>query len=304
LHEPFVHRPGELSKKSLKFDLQPSAIGVSFRPFVHGAARAGRAEGSFPSISVQGRTSHLERTGRRRKVADRIAASHRFQEEMMRMTQGWTRLRTAVIALGLFAWTTTGAKADTISNLLEYSTAGSVDTSVGVTGANVVSYIPITNAQIDASSNIPLGSFQVAPLLAGQSTTYNNTPFSITMVPASYNNTPLTDTTPVTVTGTLNGTITGKYQSSVNVAFNPISNGAFQLAGASGTLQMAQNDQKLLVPASAGGITTLEGTIKTSGSSNPEAPVPEPSTIALFLSTVGGLGLRKYVLARRHRSIA
>ena len=45
----------------------------------------------------------------------------------MRMTQGWTRLRTAVVALGLIAWTTTGAKADAISNLLDYSTAGSVD---------------------------------------------------------------------------------------------------------------------------------------------------------------------------------
>ena len=32
-----------------------------------------------------------------------------------------------------------------------------------------------------------------------------------------------------------------------------------------------------------------------------ETPAPEPSTIALFLSTVGGLGLRKYVLARRQR---
>ena len=30
----------------------------------------------------------------------------------MRMTQGWTGLRTAVIALGLFACATTGAKAD------------------------------------------------------------------------------------------------------------------------------------------------------------------------------------------------
>ena len=58
------------------------------------------------------------------------------------------------------------------------------------------------------------------------------------------------------------------------------------------------------MPASAGGTTTLEGIITTSGTPNPEAPVPEPSTIALFLSTVGGLGLRKYVLARRQRGQA
>jgi len=221
----------------------------------------------------------------------------------MRMTQGWTRLRTAVIALGLFAWTTTGAKADPIGNLLDYSTAGSVDTSIGVKGANVISYIPITNASIDPTSNLPLGSFQVAALPAGQTTTYSNTPISITLLPSSYNNIPLTNSTPVTVTGTLNGKITGAYQSGVNIAFNPIANGAFQLAGASSTLNMLQNDHKLLVPASAGGTTTVEGMIATTAGIN-EVPAPEPSTIALFLSTVGGLGLRKYVLARRQRSQA
>jgi hypothetical protein len=222
---------------------------------------------------------------------------------MMRTTQGWTGLRTAVIALGLFAWTTAGAKADTISNLLEYSTAGSVDTSIGVTGANVISYIPITGATIDPSSNLPLGSFQVAALPTGQSTTYSNTPFSITVLPSAFNNVPLNDATPVTVAGTLNGTVTGKYQSSVNVSFKPVA-GTMQFAGATSTLNILQNDQKLLVPASAGGTTTLEGTIKTSGFPNPPAPVPEPSTIALFLSTVGGLGLRKFVLARRQRTLA
>ena len=42
---------------------------------------------------------------------------HLFQEEMMRMTQGWTGLRTAVIALGLFACASTGAKADSILSM-------------------------------------------------------------------------------------------------------------------------------------------------------------------------------------------
>ena len=101
----------------------------------------------------------------------------------------------------------------------------------------------------------------------------------------------------------MNGPITGNYQSTVVVTFNPVTDGAFQLAGASSTLNVFQNDQKLLVPASAGGTTTLEGILSTVPN-NQEAPVPEPSTIALFLSTVGGLGLRKYVLARRQRNQA
>jgi len=98
----------------------------------------------------------------------------------MHMTQGWTGLRTAVIALGILAWTATGAKADA---LLTYSTAGSVDTSVGVTGANVISFVPTpppagasTSTTVDASSNLPLGSFQVAALPASTTTTEGRRP--------------------------------------------------------------------------------------------------------------------------------
>ena len=51
-------------------------------------------------------------------------------------------------------------------------------------------------------------------------------------------------------------------------------------------------------------MTTLEGAINTAWIVESPAPVPEPSTIALFLSTVGGLALRRYVLARRARGQA
>ncbi len=59
----------------------------------------------------------------------------------MHMTRGWTGLRTAVIALGIIAWTTTGAKADAAAD----STAPR-DRSTrpwrAVTGANVISFVP------------------------------------------------------------------------------------------------------------------------------------------------------------------
>jgi hypothetical protein len=221
---------------------------------------------------------------------------------MMHMTQGWSGLRTAVIALALLGWTAAVVEGAPVPNLLKYSTAGAINTSTGVSGANVISFVPITGAQTDASSNLPLGSFQVAALPAGQTTTYANTPFNITFIPSAYNGTTLTNAATVTVSGTLNGQITGPYQSSVGVTFSPVANGAFQLAGAASTLSMQQNDQKLLVPSSANnGLTSVEGVIQTAGGGH-EAPVPEPSTIALFLSTVGGLGLRRYVLGRRQRS--
>ncbi len=229
----------------------------------------------------------------------------------MHMTKGWSGLRTAVIALSLFAWTTTGVKAAPVPNLLDYSTAGLIlnTNPSSISGTNVISFVPVgtTNnpyAEVDPSSNVSLGSFQVSPLPAGQTTTYTNTPFQISFIPNSYGGTTLTDVTPVMLTGTLTGQVTGDYQSNVTVSFNPLANGTFDMGGVPSTLNVLQNDQKLLVPASDGGTTTLEASIISSASPNPEAAAPEPSTIALFLSTIGGLGLRRYVMSRRRQNKA
>jgi hypothetical protein len=235
---------------------------------------------------------------------------------MMRMTQGWTGLRTAVVALGFFICAQTGAKAASITSAnsdatVGYSTAGSVDTTTtadGVTGTNVISFVPITNSQVSATSNIPLGYFQVAAEPTGQSTTYANTPFSINFIPGTIAGETPTSSSPVTITGVLNGTITGSNQSSVVATFNTF-NGVSTLETADATykstLSIPQSSMLPLVPSSAGnGATTVEGMIATKLSPNNEVPAPEPSTIALFLSTVCGLGLRKYVLARRQRGQA
>jgi hypothetical protein len=220
---------------------------------------------------------------------------------MMQMTQGWNRLRIVAIALGLFAWTSASAQAD---GILTYSTSGFVSGTTGVTGTNAITYEDVKTASVDTTSNLPLGGFQVAPLGAGVSTVYNNTPFSFTLIPSDYNGTPLTAFTPLTVTGVLNGTLTGGSQSSVIATMNSIPSTTFQLGSATSTLAGLPN-QVLLVPNTSGGTTTLEGAITTVGTVSPDAPpVPEPSTIALFLSTVGGLALRRYVLARRERAVA
>jgi hypothetical protein len=220
---------------------------------------------------------------------------------MMHMTRGWTGLRLAAIALGLLAGSTprAHAAATASNNLLEYSVAGQIDKS-GITGSNVISYVPVQAAVIDPTSNLPLGSFQVAPLPTGQTTTYENTPFTLTIDPTAFNSTAMNET-PLTVSGHLNGTVSGKYQSSVQVTFDQIAKATFALGGGTSTLSVLQNDHKLLIPSSAGGITTLEGQITSTGLANNQSPVPEPSTIALFLSTVGGLGLRRVVRRRRHR---
>jgi hypothetical protein len=221
---------------------------------------------------------------------------------MMHMTRGWTGFRTAVVALGLLAWSAPHVVAD---DILNYSTAGAIGTT-GISGAgNVISFVPVQNASVDTASNISLGYFQVAPLAAGQSTTYDNTPFTLTLEPSQFNSTTVNDT-PITVTGHLNGTATGPFQSSVQASFDPITSPSFTVPNGAGALNLVKNDQELLVPSSVNnGQTTLQAQVATSTTSpGPEAGVPEPSTIALFLSTVGGLGLRRLVQRRRQRSAA
>ena len=70
--------------------------------------------------------------------------------------------------------------------LLKYQTVTSMGPG-GIQGANVINFIPTTGS-VDLSggaSNASLGKFVVAPLPAGQTTTYTNTPFNITFLPQS-----------------------------------------------------------------------------------------------------------------------
>ena len=141
----------------------------------------------------------------------------------------------------------------------------------------------------------------VAALPSGQSTTYTNTPFSLSLIPDSFNSAAVQDT-PVEIRGFLNGTVAGPNQSSVRVTFDPLTTNGFSIGSATGALNLS-NSQELLVPSSVNnGQTTLQAQVSTTVI-NP-TPAPEPSTIALFLSMVGGLGLRRFVQKRRQRAAA
>jgi len=217
----------------------------------------------------------------------------------MQMTRGWTGFRTAVVALGLIAWCAPHARAD---GILAYHTSGGPGTA-DIGGSPAISFVPVQSGSVDTASNISLGTFVVAALPSGHSTTYNNTPFSLSLIPDSFNGTMAQDT-PVEVTGYLNGTVTGANQSSVKVTFNPVTTSAFSIGSGSGTLDLS-GSQELLVPSSVNnGQTTLQAQVATSTSVGPENGVPEPSTIALFLSMVGGLGLRRLVHNRRRQPAA
>jgi hypothetical protein len=233
--------------------------------------------------------------------------SHPFQEEIMRKIEGWPGLRTAVIALGLVAFTATGATAAPLS----YSTSGQVDPTNGVTGTNVISFVPLSNTNtVDMSSgtsNVGLGNFVVSPLAANTSTTYANTPFKISFLPASYNNdTSVNKDAPVVLTGVLNGVVNGPSTSTVQATFNPVPGGMVGLGSAGTASFTLPSGSLLLAPSTSNsGTTSAQGLVTFTpgtGAGGGEAPVPEPSTIALFLTTVGGLGLRRYVLSRRRQA--
>ena len=215
----------------------------------------------------------------------------------MHKNKGWTGLRTAVIALGLVAWTATGA---TAAPILHYSTAVQFD-SKGITGPNVVSFLPASNQgfEVTGKDNFALGTFQLAPSSTG-TTTYNNTPFSVTLIPQALDSTTLSNTAPIVLTGKLNGEVTGAYHSTLQASFDPIPQTSVGLGSGTGNLSLVDNP-KLLVPSSTNdGKTTVEAQFISTNVT--EAPVPEPSTIALFFTTLGGLGLRRYVQARRRQA--
>lgn len=233
----------------------------------------------------------------------------------MRNSKGWTGLRSAVIALGLVAWTATGAMAAQLAkSTLSYTTSGQIDPTTGVTGTNVISYVPLHSGNSvnlhSGQTNAGLGNFVVSPLADGVETVYKNTPFQISFLPASFNDdTTVSNDAPVVLTGSLNGVVSGGSTSTVQASFDPIANSSFALGNA-GTGNFAlPTGSLLLAPSTSNSGTTSAQALITFSAGNGdgpggEKPVPEPSTIALFLTTIGGLGLRRYVQERRRTSRA
>ncbi len=218
----------------------------------------------------------------------------------MSRTRGWTGLRNSLVALGLgLAASAVGVvRADSItaSPLIAYETSGSIGTT-GITGTpGAITYTSLVGASFLSPSTLDLGAFQATPLAAGQTVTYDNTPFDIKFKVDNVDNSTGTVTpnqTPIDITGVLNGTATGPNQSSVTATFNTPSS-TFATGLYTNTLQIANNPLSIVPSSSFNGQTTVQGTLTTVVT--PAAPAPEPSTIVLFAATIAGLGLRQ-----RHR---
>jgi PEP-CTERM motif len=176
--------------------------------------------------------------------------------------------------------------------------------SSGITGTNVINFQNLSAGTLSAPGALPLGQFVVNPLPDGQSTTYNNAAFLITLntnlggqpVPAGSNDAPFSS---VQLYGVLNGTVTGSGQSSVvahvmsitpNSPISDPENPKTPILDLPFPLSALTADQSVtLGPSSvAGGVTPFSASLSV---------VPEPSSLLVFLLGAGTIG----VFARRGR---
>ncbi len=218
----------------------------------------------------------------------------------MIMTRGWAGLRTAAIALGLIAFGTSGAQA---SALMNYSTSGQIN-STGVTGSPVISFDSVQNNSFTSPSDFSLGQFVVAKLPEGQTATYTNTPFSITFLANTVNGqAPSPNESPIVVTGQLNGSVSGAGQSNVEAKFDPIKGSKFLTGSLSNTLSIPNSPLSLVPSTTNAGQTSAQAFLtnsETPGGGGTTNQVPEPTSVALFLTVLGGIGLRQRLRASRN----
>lgn len=230
----------------------------------------------------------------------------------MRKTIKWTGSKRFVAALGVFALLAGSstahaggmapgktinddASAPSVATNLVYSTSGVVGSS-GVTGTSIINFVPVSNSSVQTSTSLSLGTFVVAPLANGQTTTYNHTPFAISYATHQVNGLDISASQPLlTLTGFLNGQVTGPDQSSVVATFDPITNPELHLTPTLNGFLSLPSPQRTLVPSTTfSGQSTAEGFVIVRA-----APVPEPTTIAFLVMAGVGLGLRRRFKAGR-----
>lgn len=215
----------------------------------------------------------------------------------MRRSRGWTGLAAWMIALGVVAAAAGGAQASPV--LLNYDTLGSTISTTGTTGldsgaASPIQFVPATGGFFLSPSSFSLGAFQASALADGKSVTYNNTPFNIKLTADQLNSQSgfQPNETPISISGVLNGTLSGANQSTVVATFtNPGDPGyTFATGLYQNTMKISDSPLTIVPSTTNNGLTTAQAVLTASSYT---APVPEPATMVLFAATIAGFGLRR-----------
>lgn len=169
-----------------------------------------------------------------------------------------------------------------------YDTSGLVGTT-GITGTNVISFVPVSKNSFTAPSTLSLGTFVVSALADGQTTTYNHTPFAMSFAIKTVNGINVAAVPQLlTLTGFLNGTVTGSNLSTVIAQFDPVTDGTIVLGPEMSVVLSLPSPQRSLVPSTTfGGQSTAEAFVQ------PFVKTPEPGVIALFAVAGAGLGVHR-----------
>jgi hypothetical protein len=210
----------------------------------------------------------------------------------MRKIRGWfgPKAALAALVLGLLAGGT--AEASASPTLINYNTSGTVGLT-GITGSNFISFNSVSDGAFVTPSTFSLGEFLVTALPPGVTTSYKDTPFSVTFSIKQVDSDDVT-VQPITITGVLNGEISGPSQSSVRATFNPLTVPNFTSDGKDNNLSILGTTVSLVPSTTNGGRTTAQAQLFAF-----DKPVPEPATITVFVAAIAGLGIRHRMSRKR-----
>ena len=219
----------------------------------------------------------------------------------------------AILILG------TAAQADPIN--VNYSTS-MVITDIGVSGTPLVGYAGVSDATVTTQATttfgtvlnpppsgvgsiLPLGEIAITPpptaLGMAWSTTYNDTPFYLTVAVSSVTGDSQAANPPsFVVEGYLNGTLSGNGPSSLTATFvRPDSLSSSFPAGTFGSFSSGGYDTFLSIPVSTASVSSPDGVpagISIAGSLTGEMAAPEPASFVVLallgLTQVGTVWLR------------
>ena len=176
-----------------------------------------------------------------------------------------------------------------------FSTSGSVS-GTRVLGSQLVSFRGVDNGALTTGAPFTFGEFFINPVPNGTTTTYDHTPFSILFTLKSFDgHAPVPNETPVTLSGTLTGSILGNGVINLHADFTSIPNPAdphyfyglyaknFKTDSYTNVFDVP-NPSFILSAPSFGGETPVVGLVNL-------LSVPEPSSQLLILFGASTCGL-------------